>query len=286
VQPDLVHAMRIPYEGMLAALANPSAPLLVSVWGNDFTLHAPSTPLMGRATRQALKRASALHSDCQRDIRLAHQWGLPAGSPSIVLPGAGGIQTDLFFPPEKGLRDLSTFSIVNPRGVRAYIRNDTFFKAIPHVLKNFPQARFLCPSMAEEPQATQQVRALGLEAHVDLLPHLTRPQMADLFRHAHVVVSPSTHDGTPNTLLEAMACGCFPVVGDLESLREWITPGQNGLLVDAGDPLALAEAVQQALKDPLLRQQAQDRNIALIAERAAYDTVMPTAAAFYASLVA
>jgi hypothetical protein len=45
------------------------------------------------------------------------------------------------------------------------------------------------------------------------------------------VVSPAIHDGTPNSLLEGMACGCFPVAGDLESIREWITHGQNGLLV-------------------------------------------------------
>ena len=60
IQPDLVHAMRIPYEGMLAALAAPSAPLLISIWGNDFTLHAPSTPWMGQATRRALQQASAI----------------------------------------------------------------------------------------------------------------------------------------------------------------------------------------------------------------------------------
>ena len=43
-----------------------------------------------------------------------------------------------------------------------------------------------------------------------------------------MTVSPSTHDGTPNTLLEGMACGSFPIVGDLESLREWIEPGLTG----------------------------------------------------------
>jgi glycosyltransferase involved in cell wall biosynthesis len=58
---------------------------------------------------------------------------------------------------------------------------------------------------------------------------------ADVFRGAQIVVSPSIHDGTPNSLLEAMACGCFPVAGDLESIREWITHGQNGLLFDAND---------------------------------------------------
>jgi hypothetical protein len=49
VQPDLIHAMRIPYEGIMAAMAveltpPPQPPLLISVWGNDFTLHCPRHP--------------------------------------------------------------------------------------------------------------------------------------------------------------------------------------------------------------------------------------------------
>src|SRR3972149_9144849 len=52
IQPDLVHAMRIPFEGMAASLADPSAPLLTSIWGNDLTLHARATPLMASPTRR------------------------------------------------------------------------------------------------------------------------------------------------------------------------------------------------------------------------------------------
>ncbi len=101
IQPDLIHAMRIPFEGMLASRIERSAPLLISIWGNDFTLHAPATPWMSRLTRQALGAASAVHADCQRDIRLAHDWGFPAERPTIVLPGAGGIQLDVFYPQTK-----------------------------------------------------------------------------------------------------------------------------------------------------------------------------------------
>ena len=42
IQPDLVHAMRVPFEGILAAsaLTGTKFPLVVSIWGNDFTLFA------------------------------------------------------------------------------------------------------------------------------------------------------------------------------------------------------------------------------------------------------
>ncbi len=288
VRPDLVHAMRIPYEGMLAVAAKrlqPEGfpPLLVSIWGNDFTLHAPASPLMRRYTRLTLRTADALHADCRRDIRLARQWGFPAGHPGIVLPGNGGVDMDVFSPPAK---KRTAPLVINPRGFRSYVRNDTFFRAIPLILKRRPDVRFTCPAMAGEPRAEKWLADLGIQKAVDLLPPQTRPQMAALYRQAQILVSPSTHDGTPNSLLEGLACGCFPVAGDLESIREWITSGVNGLLIDPARPQTLAEAVLRALNDDDLRLQAAKHNAALIAERAEYQRGMARAEKFYFRITA
>jgi hypothetical protein len=282
IGPDLVHAMRVPYEGMLAARADSAAPLLVSIWGNDFTLHAPSTPTMSALTRQTMQRASALHTDCFRDRRLAQAWGFDPNRPAVVLPGGGGIQLDVFTPPDE---EPPVPTVINPRGMRAYVRNDTFFKAIPLVLKRRPEVRFLCPSMAGEPQAQRWVDEYRIGAAVELLPRVPRPRMAELFRQSQVVASPSIHDGTPNTLLEAMACGCFPVAGDIESLREWITSGVNGLLFNPNEPQELADAILIALGQPDLRQRARQQNLLLVRERAEYSAVMELAEEFYHRLV-
>ncbi|MCZ7551439.1 MAG: hypothetical protein B6D39_00505 [Anaerolineae bacterium UTCFX2] len=284
IQPDLVHALRIPYEGMLAAAAlrGLQPPLLISVWGNDFTLHAPSTPLMRYNTRRALQRADALHADCQRDVRLARGWGFAAQKPAIVLPGAGGVQSEVFYPNPSAVRAPV---IINPRGFRAYVNNAAFFRAIPKVLAAQPAARFLCPAMLEQPQARQWAAELGVASSVELLPRQQRSQMAQLFRQARIVVSPSNHDGTPNTLLEALACGCLPVAGDLESIREWITPEENGLLVDPNDPQALAQAMLRAIVDDELVERARRINAELILRRAEHKTVMQEAEVFYRTLL-
>jgi glycosyltransferase involved in cell wall biosynthesis len=271
VQPDLVHALRIPYEGMLAADAYTGTPLIVSVWGNDFTLHAPSTPLMSHYTRWTLKVADALHADCQRDIRLGRQLGFAANKLTLVTPGNGGIHADVFYPPQLPAADPI---IINPRGFRAYVRNDAFFKAIPLVLEKRQDARFICSSMSSERQAIQWIKEFGIQHAVKLYPPMPHSQMADVFRTAQVVVSPSFHDGTPNSLLEGMACGCFPVAGDLESIREWITPGQNGLLVDSASPRAIANGILTALENKDLREQAAGLNAKIIASRAEYATNM------------
>lgn len=282
VQPDLVHAMRIPYEGMLAADAYTGAPLVVSVWGNDFTLHAPSTGLMSHYTYWTMQVADALHADCQRDIRLAQKWGFKKDKPSLVAPGNGGIRTDIFHPRETPVEEPI---IINPRGFRPYVRNDMFFQAIPLVLAKYPNAKFLFAVMADEPQAIEWIRELEIRDSVELLPPLSHAQMANAFRRAQIVASPSIHDGTPNSLLEGIACGCFPVAGDLESIREWITPNENGLLFDSNDPQSIANAICAALENKDLRAKARELNSEMIATRAEYRRNMKKAETFYADVL-
>lgn len=282
VKPDLIHAMRIPYEGMLAADANNGTPLIVSTWGNDFTLHAPSTPLMGHYTRWTMQTADALHSDCQRDVRLARDWGYSVDKPALVVPGNGGIRSDVFYPPVKPVDEPI---ILNPRGVRPYVRNDSFFKAIPLVLAKHPNAKFLCTSMAGEAQAMQWTKELNIEHAVELLAPIPNTAMADVYRRAQILISPSIHDGTPNTLLEGMACGCFPIAGYLESIREWITSNENGLLFDPTNPQAIAETVIEAIENKNLRAKAAGLNRDIISARAEYGNNMQRVDAFYKNVL-
>lgn len=282
VKPDLVHAMRIPYEGMLAADAYTGLPLLISVWGNDFTLHAPSTSMMRHYTQWTMSVADALHADCQRDIRLGKEWGFDTKKTTLVTPGNGGIKTDIFYPPAKPVEEPV---IVNPRGFRAYVRNDVFFQSIPLVLKKIPGAKFICASMAGESQALKWIEQFNTGHAVELLPPLPHTQMADVFRRAQIVASPSIHDGTPNSLLEGMACGCFPVAGDLESIREWITTGENGLLADSNDPQSFANAIIEAIQNKNLRQKAAGLNTEIINERAEYTRNMKKIKTFYEGLI-
>lgn len=287
VRPDIVHAMRIPYEGMLTAQTFSSLdqawmPFLISVWGNDFTLHAPATKILSQLTRLTMEMADGLHADCYRDQNLSSVWGFDcANKPAMVLPGSGGIQLDVFYPPEMEPAPV----VINPRGLRVYVRNDTFFQSVPMVLDKHPEVKFLCPNMEGQVEAENWVENLGIQHATTLLPFQERAAMASLYRQASIVVSPSLHDGTPNTLLEAMACGCFPVAGDIETIREWINPGVNGLVFDPNDPKSLADNICFALENRMLRIRAKNQNINLIKEKAEYRTSMSKAEEFYRHLI-
>lgn len=292
LRPDLVHAMRLPLEGMVSTVAVQAVPrrppLILSTWGNDLTLHAVASPVMAWQTRRTLGKIRALHADCIRDSRLALRWGLASDRPVLVAPGNGGVRGDLFFAGPSDRRVLARWGIpaealvlVNPRGIRSYARTDTFFRAVSRVLPRAPQVWVLAVGMEGSPQAEAWVRRLGLGNRVRLLPRLTALEMAAALRSSAITLSITEHDGTPNSLLEAMACGSFPIVGDLESLREWILDQENGLLVSPSDPQQLAEAILLAIGDEALRRRAAVANQRIIAERADWASVMERVQSFY-----
>ncbi len=287
IKPDIVHALRIPFEGMLASSIPEKYPLLVSIWGNDLTLHAPATKNMSVWTRKILTRANGLLADVQRDITLAYQWGFDQQKPTLVVPGGGGIRLEKILQSKfshdwDNVLPSNVPIVVNPRGIRAYARTDVFFQAIPNVLKYLPDAVFLCPAMEGKTEAIHWVERLGIKNHVWLLPSLPQNKLWSLFQKSQISTSITIHDGTPNTLLEAMACGCFPIAGDIDSLREWITPGLNGFLVPPADPNALAEAIVSAYQNSELRKNAADLNKKEIQSRAEAERVRSQIKTFYA----
>lgn len=283
-QPDIIHAFRIPFEGMMTGLVKTDRPVIISTWGNDFTLHAPANRQMGQLTRKAMRTASALLSDTQIDIKRAAAWGFDSQKPSLVVPGNGGINLSEMQEASVGVIKTKPFRILNPRGLRSYVHSDTFFKAIPLVLNELPDTIFSCTSMRDQPEAEMWVHRLGIEKNVTLLPLLPQKDLWREFARSNISVSISSHDGTPNTLLEAMASGCLPICGDLPSIREWITPGENGLLVDPHNPVQLAESILQSLRDSEFTQKAAEMNLQLIRQRADIETVRHSIDNFYTSV--
>jgi len=290
IKPDLVHALRIPYEGMLASYTPKDIPLILAIWGNDLTLHAKGSLLMRFFTKRSLTRADGLISDTQRDLSLAVDWGLDPMSPVLCVPGSGGLDLEAV---EKSQDFINHFDIpkdtswvVNPRGLRpGSVHQEVFFEAIPEVLKSRQDISFICPSLEAQPQAQAWIRQFDIEDGIFLLPKLPQSQLWALFKKSALFVSPSSHDGTPNTLLEAMACGSLPILGDIESAREWVEQGRNGLLVNPRDPHALAQAILDGLNQPELRHNAAVINQEIIKKRASLEATRPLINDFYSKFL-
>ncbi len=291
IDPDLLHALRIPIEGELGAALG-MHPFVTSVWGNDLTLYAANSFIHRTLTLRTLKATDGLLADTDIDIQRAHAMTPMDKIPSLRLPGCGGLDSDLFF---SGRVDGSVIErlgvdperpvVLNPRGLRQYVRHDTFFAAIPKVLAVRPDVQFVAVDLLGWRRAEKWIERSGLASSVILTGHLSQADLAELYRRAALSVSPTEHDGTPNTLLEAMASGCLPLCGDLPSVREWITPDVNGILFDPGDPEDLANAILRGLTDTRLRNAAATRNKEMVAEQANYGQCMRRAELFYEEVI-
>ncbi len=283
--PEVTVAFRTQNEGYVAALADVH-PWVLFTQGSDFVLMAERHILHRRLTSLAVSRADALLADCERDAAFARGYGLRPGCRAMVMPGNGGVDLRTFTPgPPTGQRERL---VVCPRGLHSYLRTDVLLAAVAALsgeamLSGTVFILLATPGTVGVLEEMVAARRLP-PGMVRVLPFMSRPQLAGLLQRARAIVSPSFSDGTPNSMLEAMACGALPVMSDLASIREWIRPGANGLLFDPADPTALAAALRRALVDEALGEGAQAINRDLVREKADYERVMPACRDFLRSV--
>lgn len=87
----------------------------------------------------------------------------------------------------------------------------------------------------------------GLAEHVTLLPPVRDPRR--FFAAADQFVCPSFQESLPRVVVEAMAFGIPVVATDVFGIPELVRDGLDGILVSAGDPSALAQAMSRLLVD-------------------------------------
>jgi glycosyltransferase involved in cell wall biosynthesis len=101
----------------------------------------------------------------------------------------------------------------------------------------------------ERPALEALAQELGIAARVRFAGFRTNPFA--LFARARLFVLPSTREGLPTVLIEAMATGCQIVSTDCpHGPREILADGRYGRLVPMRDPAALARAMAEALAAP------------------------------------
>lgn len=90
---------------------------------------------------------------------------------------------------------------------------------------------------------------LGLGDRVEFRDLRWDERVADLMGGFELFVLSSRTEGLPVTVMEAMLAGLPIVATDVGSIREEVTPGENGLIVPPEDPKALAAAIDELMAD-------------------------------------
>lgn len=132
-----------------------------------------------------------------------------------------------------------------------------YVEAARLVKRKYPQAQFKMiawqleggPSVIGE----EQVRCWREEGIIEIFGETddVRPITAE----SSVYVLPSYREGTPRTVLEAMAMGRAVITTDMPGCRETVAEGVNGYLVPVKDSVKLAEAMERFITEPALIEQ-------------------------------
>lgn len=87
--------------------------------------------------------------------------------------------------------------------------------------------------------------AVSVPNNVRIVPRVKREELLQYYQRSKIYCQPSRMEGLPNSVCEAMLCGCIPVGTDVGGMRSAI--GENGFLVSYGSAEALASAIAKAL---------------------------------------
>ena len=104
-----------------------------------------------------------------------------------------------------------------------------------------------------------KIEQLDLSSRVNLLGSLSQRAVLERLQAADIFALPSTTDVQgatdvfPTVILEAMASARPVVSTRLAGIPELVVDGETGTLISAGDSTALAQALEQLLRDPELR---------------------------------
>lgn len=97
---------------------------------------------------------------------------------------------------------------------------------------------------------TPSIQALlaSIPSNVTILPPIPRAQLLPYYQKALIFCQPSRREGLPNTLCEAMLCGCIPVGADVGGVGDAIA--DTGFIVPPGNAEELRKAIADAAQLP------------------------------------
>ncbi|MEO8261271.1 MAG: glycosyltransferase family 4 protein [Pseudolysinimonas sp.] len=241
--PDVIQALRIPYEGLTILGMRTSIPRVVSTWGSDFEPMASTDPALTAWMRARFRRIDGFHTDSRTDLVRARKYGLAESVPVLYSAANFGVDESLFYyEPHR-----PSGVVVYPRKVKANANYRGFIEAAVALSASRSDLRFVAVGLKEIEAELVQTYGADRLANIRFTGQLTRSEMSEVMRSAQVVVTPTYWDGTPLTILEAIACGAAVVAGELPELRALHDDGLPIDLIQASSTQAIVNGIVAAL---------------------------------------
>ena len=243
--------------GMLAGwlAGTPRRYALITGLGYAFTGSRKGllTGLIRYLYRIALMCANKVIFQNPDDRDLFHAVGiLAARKPTVVVNGSGVdlSEYEAQIVPQGPPVFLMIGRLLGDKGVREYAQAAKCVRAL------HSEVRFgLVGWIDENPDAVSQGELDAWVSDGTILFHGKRADVRPCIAACSVYVLPSYREGTPRTVLEAMAMGRAVITTDAPGCRETVIHGDNGYLVSVQSIDALVKAMLRFVRDPSLAQQ-------------------------------
>ncbi len=284
IAPDVFHAHFVVEHGFYGALAG-FHPYVVTAWGSDVLVEPGRDPISRQIAKWTLARADLITSNNNVMAERIVELGASRSKVEIVTLGADAYFGDRW---EESANVAAPFAgapitILSTRAHEPLYNIDAIIDAFAVLHEKAPNTQLVVAhSGSLSPALEDRARPLG--DAVTFTGTVDAARLRDLMTEAAVFVSVPSSDGTSVALLQAMSAGAFPVVSALETVREWIVDGENGLTVPLGSPVLMAEALMKAVSGVELRRTAAVRNRAIVRERGTNEVEMARMETLYLRL--
>jgi glycosyltransferase involved in cell wall biosynthesis len=284
LKPDITHAHFISKFGFHAAFLG-QHPVVMSAWGDDILIIPYWSKLLWYFTKISLKRADRIYAVSQDMAeKITYNFGNPANDVEIV---PFGVDTKLFQPTTKDEWRLTDRTVVlSNRNFLDVYNIETLINAIPLIIEknkkihfvikgSGPLERFL-KELADELDVNEYVTFVGWTEYHDMPKYL---------HNCDIYVSTAISDGTPVSVLEAMACGKACIVTDVGGVGEWIEDDVSGCLIPPQQPHILAKKILELVRDPDKREVLGKEAYRVVTERGDWHNIMEWVKDDYKTLV-
>ena len=237
--------------------AHPELPWICSTWGSDL-YHYKNIDKTKKIIQRIMARLDYLFTDNKRDYQIAQEHGFK-GEFLGVYPGGGG------FSIPKTVRSCEQRSAIIIKGYEHnFGRALNCLKAITAL--GTLAKRYKIIVFGAHPPVVEYAKTMTSEGFsMEVFPkhqHVPHKQILALMEESLLYVGNSISDGMPNTLLEAIIMGAFPIQSNPGRVTEEIIDhGMNGFLIS--DPESISEIsdhLKSALSNQKVLQNAFDYN--------------------------
>ena len=196
--------------------------------------------------RYSMRKCPAVFFQNSDDLQIFRQMKV-IGNQKIEMLHGSGVSLERFTvqPTPETFAFLCISRLIRDKGVYEYL------EACEIIKKKNPKIR--CLLVGPYDSNPSSLRPEELQGFIDsgVIEYFgEQTDVVPFFKQSSVFVLPSYREGTPKTVLEAMACGRPTVTTDAPGCRETVDDKVNGLLVPVKDVEQLAEAMQYMLDHP------------------------------------